>query len=156
MMLSPSDLSLGERALSLEEHEALVDYNLWIDSNYSDRHEIDVEKALDVLLLLFPQNQALFLRRAQIYFEQDKFVLACADLTPVLLQNPDHVDALMLRVTIAHKTQQDEALLADVHRLLTLQPFISNPDMFDEQIRVRSWRSDVYIKQNLPADPVAT
>lgn len=149
MILSPSDLSIGERALSSEEHEAIVDYNLWIDSNYSYCHEIDVEKALDLLLILFPQNQALFLRRAQIYFEQDKFVLACADLTPVLLQDPTHVDALLLRVAIAQKTQLNEALLADVDRLLNLQPFLSDPDMFDEQIRVRSWRSDVYIEQKL-------
>jgi tetratricopeptide (TPR) repeat protein len=148
MILSPSDLSIGERALSLEEHEALVDYNLWVSSNYDDEAE-DVEKALDLLLSLFPQRQAIILRRAQIYFEQDKCELARTDITFVLTQDPTHVDALILGVTIAHKAQQDEALLADVHRLLNLQSFLSDPDMFDDQIRVRSWRSKVYIKQNL-------
>tara|TARA_R110002126_G_scaffold239409_1_gene382707 strand:- start:130627 stop:131814 length:1188 start_codon:yes stop_codon:yes gene_type:complete len=149
MKLSQSDLSIDERALSLEEHEALVDYNLWIDSNYSYCHEVDVEKALDLLLNLFPQNQALFLRRAQIYFEQDKFELARTDITFVLSQDPTYIDALILSVSIAHKAQQDEVLLADVHRLLNLQSFLSDPDMVDKQIRMRSWRSELYIKQEL-------
>ncbi|MDF1684613.1 MAG: hypothetical protein P1U36_08135 [Legionellaceae bacterium] len=147
MMLSPSDLSLGGRELSSEARDVLDDYNQWVSSNYRYAHEKDVEKALDALLVLFPQNQAIILRRAQIYFEQDKFDVARADITFVLTQDPTHVDALILSVSIAHKAQQDEVLLADLECFLSLQPFLSDLDMFDEQVRMRSWRSDVYIKR---------
>lgn len=149
MMLSPSDLGLGHQVLSSEARDALDDYNQWAGSNYSHAHEEDVEKALDALLILFPQNQAIILRRAQIYFEQDKFELARTDIAFVLTQEPTHVDALMLSVSIAHKAQQDDVLLADLHRLLSLQSFLSDPDMMDDQIRMRSWRRELYIKQEL-------
>jgi len=152
MMLSPSELSSGDSALSSEEQGALDNYNQWFvsgDAHDYDAHDYkeEIEKALNTLLVFFPQHPVLLLRRAQHYLKQNKYDRARVDLTQLLEQVPFHVEALLKRIQIYHEANQDVELLRDLNCLLNLQPFLSDPDMLDDQIRMRAWRSQVYMKQ---------